>query len=125
MSAAMNGKPNVTREERLQQRMAAAKPKRSKYGATRTNGYASKREARFAHDLGMLKLAGKVSFWFEQVPIKLSPGVKYVLDFMVFEPDGKVRFIEVKGFETAMWKVKMKLLATSHPEIAARLEVIK
>lgn len=97
----------------------------NKYSAKRTNGYASKREAAYAAHLGFLKLAGKVSDWLEQVPVKLPGGIKYVVDFMVIEPGGTIRFVEIKGFETAAWKMKLNLLQESRPEIFARLEVVK
>lgn len=106
-------KPFITRE--------------NKYGAKPTNGYASKREAHYAHELGLRKLAinGDVADWLEQVPIKLQGGVKYIVDFMIIMRDGTVRFVEIKGFETATWKMKMKLLSESRPELFKRLEVIQ
>jgi hypothetical protein len=99
----------------------------NKFGAVRTNGYASKREAQYAADLTMRKAAtnGDVLDWLEQVPIKLQGGVKYVVDFMIIKRDGTVRFVEVKGHETQAWRNKMRQLAESHPEIFARLEVVR
>jgi hypothetical protein len=106
--------------------MSSKRPFRAgtKYGAKRVDGYASKRERDYAAHLATLKQAGKILDWIEQVPVKLPGGIKYVIDFMTIASDG-VRFIEVKGMETDVWKIKMKLLSEAHPEIYARLDVVK
>jgi hypothetical protein len=98
----------------------------NKFGAVRTNGYASKREAEYAADLGLRKAAlnGDVLDWLEQVPIKL-PGCKYVVDFLVLKRDGSTELVEVKGHETAAWKSKMRALAELRPELFKRLTVVR
>jgi hypothetical protein len=95
-----------------------------KFGAKRTNGYASKREADYAGLLQLQKNTGVVLDWLEQVPIKL-PGTKYVVDFMVIYPGGKVKFVEVKGMETPAWRAKMRALAELRPDVYAMVEVVK
>jgi hypothetical protein len=45
-----------------------------------------------------------------QVPFHLPGGVKYVCDFMVLYKDGLIDFVDVKGFETAEFKMKKKLV---------------
>lgn len=97
----------------------------SKYGAKRTNGYASKRESQYADELAFLKGAGQVSWWLEQVPIKLPGKAKYVADFLVCMADGRMRLVEIKGFETAAWKLKLRLLEEARPELFAILEVVR
>jgi len=97
----------------------------NKYRAKRTKGYASKRESAYADHLGLLKLAGQVVDWLEQVPVRLPGGSKYVVDFMVIHADGSVRFVEVKGCETAAFKLKLGLLEVSRPEIFSRLDIVK
>ena len=99
--------------------------KRSKYGARKTNGYDSKAEANYAARLGVLKQAGAIVDWLEQVPVKLADGITYRVDFMVIDRDWTVRFVEVKGFETKEYKLKRKLLEQMRPEIAARTEVVR
>jgi Protein of unknown function (DUF1064) len=96
-----------------------------KYRAVRTNGYASKLEARCAERLGIRRDAinGDIAYFLEQVPIRFSSGVKYVCDFLVFMRDGSHRYIEAKGVETAAWKIKLRLLKDEFPQIAERLEV--
>ncbi len=98
-----------------------------KYGAVRTEvkgrKYASKAEGRYAASLHLRKAAGEILGWLEQVPFHLPGGVKYVCDFQIFEADGTVRFVEVKGFETAVWKVKAKQVAELYPWLT--VEVVK
>jgi hypothetical protein len=99
---------------------------RNKFGAVRTNGYASKLEARYAADLAARKAApdGDVLAWIEQTPIKLPGGTRYVVDFLVFKRDGSWEFVEVKGKSTDVWKMKMRLMAEAHPELYSRLTVV-
>lgn len=100
---------------------------RHKFGAVRTevNGrkYASKAEGRYAAKLALRQRAGEVLFWLEQVPFHLTGGVKYVCDFLIFEADGSVRFVEVKGHETPVWKMKAKQVAELYPHVT--IEVVK
>lgn len=98
----------------------------NKYGAQKTNGYDSKREARYADELGKRRDApnGDVSYWLEQVLVNLSIG-RYRIDFLVFMRDGSHRYIEVKGVEQRDWKLRMKALANEHPRIFERLDVVK
>jgi hypothetical protein len=97
----------------------------SKYGAKRTNGYASKLEAAYAGDLAVRKQHGEIVDWLEQVPVKLPGGIKYVCDFMLIMADGSVKFVETKGLATPTWKLKLRLLEECRPEVFARLEVVK
>jgi hypothetical protein len=96
-----------------------------KYRAQREGHYASKAEARYAQTLLTLKQAGAIEGWLEQVPVRLSNGITYRIDFMVISSAGDVRFVEVKGFATREWKLKMRLLEGERPEIAKRLEVVR
>ena len=98
--------------------------RRNKYGAKRTNGYDSKREAEYASELQRQKQAGVVVDWLEQVPIKL-PGCKYVVDFLVFYEDGSVRMVEVKGRMTPAASLKLRALEECRPELFAILDVVK
>ncbi len=97
----------------------------NKYGATRTNGYASKRESEYAAQLEMRKRAtnGDVLYWLEQVGIKLSIG-RFTVDFLVFLRDGSYQYVEVKGVQTRDFKLRMLALQKERPEVYARLEVV-
>lgn len=50
-----------------------------------------------------------------QVPFHHSSGVRYVVDFMEFWKDGSVRFVDVKGLKTPMYKVKKKMIEAEFP----------
>ena len=64
----------------------------SKYGAVKTNGYASKHEAKRAADLKLLEKAGKIFELREQVTYVLAdavtvqgrrrPSLRYIADFV-------------------------------------------
>lgn len=99
---------------------------RHKFNAKPTvrNGvrYASKAEARYAAALENRKRAGEVLFALEQVPIRLPGGTKYVVDFLVFEADGTVRFVDVKGYETETFRIKKREIEALYP---IEIEVVK
>ncbi len=103
--------------------------KPSKYHNQRTNGYPSKKHAKYAAELELRKAAGEVAYWLEEVPFKL-PGfyedkrgrkrqVRHYLDFLVFlnlnnkeiklGEDVKVyELVEIKGRDLPMGKLKRK-----------------
>lgn len=87
--------------------------RRSKYLAVRTEvdgrSFASKLEARRYSQLKLLWIAGKIRWFTCQVPFQLAPGVKYVCDFLIYWADGRVTIEDVKGVETAAFKLKRKL----------------
>lgn len=116
--------PGQSPAELLEQELKKRRRGRNKFNAVRTDGYASKAEARFAASLCNQRRLGVIADWLEQVPIKLSEGITYRVDFMILERDGSVRFVEVKGHETPEWKLKYKLLCAERPEIAKRLSVV-
>lgn len=100
--------------------------KTAKYKNQKTAGYDSKKEYSVAVDLLLRKNArnGDVLDWLEQVPIKLPGGLVYRCDFLVFMKDGTWELIEVKGFSTKTWKIKLALLKESRPELHKRLRVV-
>jgi hypothetical protein len=87
--------------------------------------YDSAAEARFAAELDARKAAGEIVALSRQVDIKLSIDGKLICklraDFYVVYPDGRSEYIEVKGVETDIWRLKVKLLRALHPEIAYRV----
>jgi hypothetical protein len=97
---------------------------RNKFGAIPTIykkiKYHSKKEAEYAKKLDILKKAKKIQDWDRQlrIPIVVN-GVKictYVMDFVVTTNEGKTQYIEVKGYETAVWKIKWKLLQAQNKD---------
>lgn len=101
----------------------------SKYGAIRTNGYDSRKEARRAAELKLLEQAGKIADLREQVPFVLcetkrepdtigpkggrkpgrviEKGVTYYADF-VYIQDGQTVVEDCKGVRTEAYKIKRK-----------------
>jgi hypothetical protein len=94
------------------------KNKPSKYRATLTEyrgvKYHSKKEAKFAESLDAREHIGQIKYYLRQVPIQL-PGTRYLVDFLVFYADGDVEFIDVKGFDTPVSKMKRKQVELLYP----------
>ena len=70
--------------------------------------FASKKEAKYYQDLKLRQAAGEVLFFLRQVPFHLPGNVRYVCDFQEFLADGQVKFVDVKGYKTDMYKLKVK-----------------
>lgn len=102
---------------------------RTKFGARKTtyNGreYASKKEAQYAQDLDLLVKGKVLSRWEAQVAIPLFVGgkriCKYIIDFVEYDMKGEPTYIEIKGFETAVWKLKWKLFDAIFPQLQKRI----
>lgn len=90
----------------------------SKYGAKSTQyegiTYHSKMEAAYAQELDLRLYAKDIKSWERQIPIELKVnGFKictYYVDFLIHHNNGDKELIEVKGFETEVWRLKRKLL---------------
>ena len=96
--------------------------------ADRTYGgrvFDSKREMIKAQELDLLKLAGDITEWWPQYRIPLvvngSKVAEYIADFRVLYPDGHYELVEVKGCETAAWKLKYKLVRALYPRLILRV----
>jgi len=95
----------------------------SKYKSVKTEGYASKAEARRAAELKLMERAGSISGLREQVIFELAPSVivqgrkrpplRYIADFAYIE-DGQQVIEDVKGFRTDVYRIKRHLMATVH-----------
>ena len=77
--------------------------------------FASKKEARYYDELKLKVKAGYVFFFLRQVPFHLPGNVKYVVDFQVFNRDGTVSFIDVKGVKTKEFIRNKKLVEALYP----------
>ena len=99
---------------------------RHKFGAKRTEldgiKFSSKKEAGVYQDLELRRKSGDVLFFLRQVPFHLPGGTKHIIDFVTFNADGTVHFIEVKGYDTPMGKVKRKIVEAIYPIM---IEIIK
>ncbi len=92
----------------------------SKFKNIKTNGYASKKEAKRAAELKLLEKAGKIKELQEQVKFELAPSVvvqgrkrpplRYIADFTYKDGSGYV-VEDVKGAPlTAIYKLKRHLM---------------
>jgi len=116
---------NLTREEAMANPViraamgaqVAAKPKRNKYGATRTltDGiwFDSKKEAQRYLDLKHLQQTGHVRWFARQPRFVLPGGIEYVADFVVAWADswnrpGHVTVEDVKGVRTKTYRLKKR-----------------
>lgn len=92
---------------------------RHKFNAIRTEcdgiKFPSKREAKCYEHLKLKKLAGEILFFLRQVPIHLVGGVRYIVDFLVFNTDGSCAFIDAKGMRTPLYIAKKKMVEAEYP----------
>lgn len=95
------------------------KPKRSKYNNIRCEmdgiKFASKAEMAY---YGMLKLrvaAGEVKYFLRQTALHLPGNIRYVVDFVEFWADGTVHYVDVKGFSSALFRLKKKQVEALYP----------
>jgi len=91
----------------------------SKFGNIKTNGFASKKEARRYAELSLQNKAGHITDLRTQVSYELIPkqegerAISYVADF-VYRQDGKVVVEDAKGFRTDVYRIKRKLMLWRH-----------
>lgn len=90
---------------------AKGKPRTNKYDAQPTvyfyTRYDSKAEAEYANDLDILLAAGAVRRWTRQVKIVLSEDglITTRIDFVVDDKRDGIHGVEIKGVETAQFKL--------------------
>lgn len=68
----------------------------------------SKAEARRYSEHKIRQKAHEIEYFLMQVPFNLPGGIKYKLDFMIVYRDGRIEYEDVKGFQTAIFKLKKK-----------------
>jgi hypothetical protein len=111
--------------------------RRSKYGvglsptkrAARTyNGvtYDSLLETRYAIKLDLRVAAGDIRSWRRQIPFVLYSGrpeslsaivCEIRVDFAITHNDGHTEYVECKGMDTDLYRLKAKMFAACYPEI--------
>ena len=111
--------------------MVVRRSTHSKYRAVRTayNGatYDSAAEAAFAQQLDWRQAAGEVVCWTRGTPLVLVEAarardrVRYIPDFEVTPAGGNPYLVDVKGVETPVWRLKMKILRARYPALQLRL----
>lgn len=108
----------------------AQKPKRkSKYNARKTTvdgiKFDSAKEAEFYGSLKLLLRAGAIKGFCRQARFSLLQGdenTEYVADFVIFNNDGTCRIVDVKGVETDVFKLKMKMFKAQFPQLEVEIE---
>jgi len=67
----------------------------------------SKHELKCFKDFELERIAGKIRAVVRQVSFQL-PGThrRIRVDFMLVQPDGRIRWVDAKGFETKDWLLK-------------------
>jgi len=91
--------------------------------------YHSRAEANYAAELDLKKKAGDIADWKPQIRVPLIVYGKkiatYILDFEITHHDGSKELIEVKGFQTNLWRIKWKLFQAiyehDYPEVKITL----
>lgn len=101
-------------EEREALREKKKTKKAHKYSAKKTEhhgfSFASKLEAAVYNILHLQKLAGEIREIQVQDSIKLTDAeIEYRPDFKVVLADGRVHWVESKGVETDVWRIKRRL----------------
>lgn len=101
----------------------------SKYGNKKTGGYDSRKEAKRAGELKMMRCAGLISDLQEQVKYELIPAqydmvggkrkciersCSYVADFVYTDKYGNTIVEDTKGFRTEAYRIKKKLMLHIH-----------
>lgn len=93
---------------------AIARKKPSKYRNRRVVvddiPFDSQWEAAFYGRCLLRQRAGEIEKIFLKVPFWLPGGVKYVLDFILLYPGGKLKYVDTKGFRTDTYKIKKKMV---------------
>jgi len=77
--------------------------------------FSSKKEAEYYGKLKILQQNGDILFFLRQVGFDLPGKVRHFIDFQVFWADGNVEFIEVKGRDLPMGKLKRKQVEALYP----------
>jgi len=100
-------------------------PRPSKYHAVLTEcdgiKFQSKKEARVYRELCARRHAGEIKFFLMQVPFRLAAGYTHRLDFLVIRTDGGIEYVEVKGRDLPMGKMKRKMVEEQY---GIRIEVV-
>jgi hypothetical protein len=78
--------------------------------------FQSKKEAKYYRELCCRVHAGEVRYFLRQVPFHLF-GVVYRVDFMEVLKDGRIRYVDVKGFRNRAYINKRKQVMVIYPVV--------
>lgn len=84
---------------------------------TETEGikFPSKKEAEYYIKLKLLQQSGEIVFFLRQIPFQLDGNTKAFIDFMEFWANGDIRFVDTKGMDTPISKLKRKQIEARYP----------
>ncbi len=104
-------------------RLVSEKPHKYRAQPQVINGirFPSKAEADAYMKLIMLQRAGEVQSFTRQPVFRLHGGIKYIADFDITWKDGRRSIVDVKGLETPVFKLKMKLMKVDHPDVVVEI----
>lgn len=117
--------PNAAMHSTLSKQPVAApkkargNPDRTKYGKRHIPGEMNQTESRYAELLEARKLRSEIISWdFESITLKLADGCRYTPDFAVWNADGTIELVDVKGAGPVDPKsrVKIKVAAERFPQ---------
>ena len=77
--------------------------------------FASKKERTYYRQLKIRVRAGEILFFTRQTGLDLPGKVRHFLDFVEYWSDGTVHFVDVKGYDTPMGKLKRKQVEAIYP----------
>ena len=77
--------------------------------------FASKKERAYYQGLKLRQMSGEVLFFTRQTGLDLPGKVRHFLDFVEYWADGTVHFVEIKGFDTPLGKLKRKQVMDLYP----------
>lgn len=110
------------------------KKKKNKYGNNRVKVdgilFDSQKEADYYSLLKWLHKAGEIAGYCLQPTFVLLEGdiekgvlpETYKADFIIFNNDGTYEIVDVKGFETEVFRIKNKQFMDKYPELELRIE---
>lgn len=58
--------------------------------------------------------SGGISLCLHEVPVPLVGGKSYRIDFVLFYADGGFEFVEAKGYETELWRLKAAVFVNQY-----------
>ena len=95
-----------------------ASPKRTRHGNQRTEYqgmmFDSKHELRVYKDLELQRAAGQIRGLVRQVSMPIAGSRRRIrIDFMIVENDGRIRWLDAKGFSEREWLLKRDLIQAS------------
>lgn len=82
--------------------------------------YHSRAEASYAQELDLRIKAKDIKSWKKQEKIDIRVNdihvCNYYIDFVITHNDDTLEYVEVKGFSTAIWRLKWKLAMACYPD---------